>query len=326
MSGHDLRSFKVTVPDMSRYGRFFKAAQCNDAKVLPAEHTPAAGQTLPLKLLAKSSITCATIQQGMDLNMIFLHVDDNARARIDRLAEESGGSVLGIDLNVAQSIDANVINKWLCEVSDPKLIVVLNARAKNRDERRSFESMRRVAKFRGIDVHMTGDRTVEHVADQIVHRDEDLNAVATGSSVGKQIADLVQSEKMTRFERAEMDIPTLEEAMTAGNLSAEDAQQQIDWMKAQAVYVNNLYQVNIEFMADQGAHLMIRRIDRQPIHNWSHFQQIKNELLGEECEAIEIYPKVSRLVDDKNHYHLWGSRSPAYQFPFGIESRKPADA
>lgn len=255
--------------------------------------------------------------------MIFLHLDEDARTRIDKLAEESGGSVLAIDLNVAQGVDTNVINKWLSDVSDPKLIVIFNAHATNRDQRRSFEAMRRIAKFRGIDVHMMGDRTVDHVADQMVHKDADLNAVAPGSTVGTQIAELVKQEKMSRFERAEMDIPTIEEAMSAGNLSAEEAQQQIDWMKSQAVYVNNLYQVNIEFMADKGAHLMIRRIDRQPIHNWEHFQQIKNELLGEECEAIEIYPKVSRLVDDKNHYHLWGYRTPDHQFPFGIE--KPKD-
>ncbi len=257
--------------------------------------------------------------------MIFLHVDDNASDRVAKLAEETGGSVLTIDLGVARVIDPNVINKWLSEVSDPKLIVVYNAQATNRDERRSFEAMRRVAKFRGIDVHMIGERSVEHVVDQIVSTDTDLITVAPGSTVGAQVAELLQSEKMTPFERAEMDIPTLEEAMAAGNLNADQAQQQIDWMKAQAVFVNNLYQVNIEFMPDNFAHLMIRRIDRQPIHNWGHFQQIKNELLGEQCEAIEIYPKVSRLVDDKNHYHLWGSRSPEFKFPFGIEARSDDD-
>lgn len=258
--------------------------------------------------------------------MIFLHVDENARQRIDKVAEEAGGDVLGVDLNVAGTLDPNVINRWLGDVANPKLIVVLGAKAANRDERRAFEAMRRVAKFRGIDVHMAGDRSVDHVADQVVTKDADMSAVAPGSSVGEQIAQLVKSEKMTPFERAEMDIPTLEEAMTAGNLSAQEAQQQIDWMKSQAVYINNLYQVNIEFMPEEGAHLMIRRIDRQPIHNWGHFQQIKNELLGKECEAIEIYPKVSRLVDDKNHYHLFGYRTPNFKFPFGIDKPKSEDA
>ncbi len=253
--------------------------------------------------------------------MIFLHVDQGARQRIDGLAEASGGDVLGIDLNVAKGLDPNVVNRWLSDAADPKLIVILNARATNRDERRAFESMRRVAKFRGIDVHMMGDRSVDHIVDQVVQKDEDLSAVAPGSSVGEQVAALIKSEQMTPFERAEMDIPTVEEAMAASGLTHEQATDQIEWMKAQAVYVNNLYQVNIEFMAEQGAHLMIRRIDRQPIHNWSHFQQIKNELLGPECEAIEIYPKVSRLVDDKNHYHLWGYRTPDKQFPFGIEGQ-----
>ena len=255
--------------------------------------------------------------------MIFLHVDDNARQRIDKVAETAGGDVLGVDLDVAGSLDPNVINRWLSDVADPKLILVFNAKAGNRDDRRAFEAMRRVAKFRGVDVHMTGDNSVGHVVDVVVKRDEDMTA--SGSSVGEQVAKLIKSEEMTPFERAEMDIPTIEEAMQAGGLSEDQARQQIEWMKAQAVYVNNLYQVNIEFMSDQGAHLMIRRIDRQPIHNWSHFQQIKNELLGKECEAIEIYPKESRLVDDKNHYHLWGYRTPDKQFPFGIEGRSVKD-
>jgi hypothetical protein len=257
--------------------------------------------------------------------MIFLHVDDNARQRIDKVAQDAGGDVLGVDLDVAGSLDPNVINRWLSDVSDPKMIVVFNAKAGNRDERRAFEAMRRVAKFRGVDVHMTGDNSVGHVVDVVVKRDEDMASNASGSSIGEQVANLIRTEEMTPFERAEMDIPTVEEAMQAGNLSEDQAKQQIAWMKSQAVYVNNLYQVNIEFMAEQGAHLMIRRIDRQPIHNWSHFQQIKNELLGPECEAIEIYPKVSRLVDDKNHYHLWGYRTPDKQFPFGIEGRKDDD-
>ena len=41
------------------------------------------------------------------------------------------------------------------------------------------------------------------------------------------------------------------------------------------------------------------------IKDWRHFQQIKNEIAGEEREAVEIYPAESRKVDTSNKWHLW---------------------
>src|SRR5262245_53475080 len=40
--------------------------------------------------------------------------------------------------------------------------------------------------------------------------------------------------------------------------------------------------------------LSIKRIDKNPIHDWRVLQAIKNALLGEECEAVELYPAESR--------------------------------
>lgn len=254
--------------------------------------------------------------------MIFLHVDENAQSRIDKVASQAGGDVLGCDLNVADKLDPDVIAKGIADASDPKLIVVLNAKAANRDERRAFESLRRIAKFRGLDVHISGDRSLESVADQVITKDADLTPKAPGSGVGEQIAILIQSEKMTPLEKTEMDIPTVMEVMTASNCTILEAEQRVNWMKSQGVWVNNLYQVNVEYMPNDEAHLIIRRLDRQPIHNWSHFQEIKNQVLGKECEAMEIYPKVSRLIDDKHHYHLWGFRSPERSLNVGIEPRE----
>ena len=256
--------------------------------------------------------------------MIFLHLDDKAQERIHRVAGEAGGDVLGCDLNVAGQLDPDVIAKGLAGSKDPKMIVVMNAKATNRDERRAFEGLRRVAKFRGVDVHIHGDRSVEHIADQLVTKDEDLELDAPGSSVGKQIADLMAGEKMTPLERAEMDIPTVEEAMAAAGCSEDEAKAHIEWRKAQTVWVNNLYQVNVEYMRESQAHVIIRRLDRQPIHNWTHFQEIKNQVLGKECEAVEIYPKESRLVDAKHHYHLWGFRRPEGSFNIGFVDRDVA--
>jgi hypothetical protein len=35
-------------------------------------------------------------------------------------------------------------------------------------------------------------------------------------------------------------------------------------------------------------------------------QWIKNDVLGENVEAFEIFPAEGRLVDTVNAYHLWG--------------------
>jgi hypothetical protein len=71
--------------------------------------------------------------------------------------------------------------------------------------------------------------------------------------------------------------------------------------------------------------LSIRRNDRKAIHDWRHFQRIKNELVGPEHEAIELYPAESRLVDTSNQYHLWVLRDPKINFPFGFDERAVID-
>lgn len=90
---------------------------------------------------------------------------------------------------------------------------------------------------------------------------------------------------------------------------------------------NNRYQVIVREHADGplGAyvHLTIRNRDGSPRHDWRDFQRIKNELVGAEMEAVELYPAESRLVDTANHYHLWVFRN--YRFPFGLPAREVSD-
>ena len=40
-------------------------------------------------------------------------------------------------------------------------------------------------------------------------------------------------------------------------------------------------------------------------HDWRDLQRIKNEICGDEKEALEVYPAMSRLVDNSNQFHLW---------------------
>ena len=49
----------------------------------------------------------------------------------------------------------------------------------------------------------------------------------------------------------------------------------------------------------------ITAIDDTARHDWREFQQLKNYLVGEEWEGLELYPAESRLVDPSNRFYLW---------------------
>ena len=85
-----------------------------------------------------------------------------------------------------------------------------------------------------------------------------------------------------------------------------------------AAFRNNLYEVwayraihrDPESGEDAGPpliHLSIKRRDRLPIdyNRWRILQRIKDELLGEDVECVELYPRADRLVDTSHQYHLW---------------------
>ena len=70
-------------------------------------------------------------------------------------------------------------------------------------------------------------------------------------------------------------------------------------------YINDIYRVLHHDKNGPCERLSIRRLDGAPCNSWSDFQQIKNELLGPEVEAIQVYPAESRLLDTDNVYHLF---------------------
>lgn len=72
-------------------------------------------------------------------------------------------------------------------------------------------------------------------------------------------------------------------------------------------------------------HLSIKRLDRRPARDWRDLQKIKNQLLGEECEAMELFPAESRLVDTANQTHLWGYDDPNVHAPFGFPGPRVVD-
>lgn len=90
------------------------------------------------------------------------------------------------------------------------------------------------------------------------------------------------------------------------------------------VYINSRYQVSITRQLPKGegpelVHLSIKTLDKTAVHDWRDFQRIKNELIGPEEEAIELYPAESRLVDTSNQYHLWCFKG--VKWPIGFNER-----
>jgi len=134
---------------------------------------------------------------------------------------------------------------------------------------------------------------------------------------------------MQKLERATYGPPpdrhaSAREMMKAGKVSYKKALRAYDrWLNDQReheeVYMNDIYQVGVvRDTKSLWVHLSIKRIDKEIIHDWRDLQEIKNQILGRECEAIELYPAESRLVDSANQYHLWGSSNPEIRFPVGF--------
>ena len=85
------------------------------------------------------------------------------------------------------------------------------------------------------------------------------------------------------------------------------------------VWVNDLYVVHKSDVGNGWTELSIRRQDREPITDWRHKQQIKNQLVGEECEGLELYPAESRLVDTANQFYMWVRTEPGDRIPVGFD-------
>lgn len=112
-------------------------------------------------------------------------------------------------------------------------------------------------------------------------------------------------------------------------LSREEADRVIAEAVAGRWLKNSRYTVIVRrakvYQADWPAmiHLSIKRNDRLAPgpERWRDFQRIKDEIVGPEHEAVELYPSSERVVDTSNQYHLWVMTEPGVVFPFGLQDR-----
>ena len=115
----------------------------------------------------------------------------------------------------------------------------------------------------------------------------------------------------TTLERDENALKMHIENVTKMNETSDVSPLSQDALKIpEAMYVNSRYVVQVYDASEQLGipmkHLSIRNNENNHMaHDWRDLQRIKNEICGEEKEAIELYPAMSRMVDTSNQYHLW---------------------
>lgn len=95
------------------------------------------------------------------------------------------------------------------------------------------------------------------------------------------------------------------------------------------LFLNPIYQVEMQEIQcpppfGRTIYLSFKTRDKQPRHDWREMQRIKNELVGPEVEAVEIFPAEERLVDTSNQFHLFCFPELDFQdrhLPFGFKER-----
>jgi len=115
-------------------------------------------------------------------------------------------------------------------------------------------------------------------------------------------------------------------AMEVHGIDRQDAERFIKTTLSEPVFLNDTYQVSTRGfrLPDFGGdwvHLSIKRIDREAIRDWRDLQEIKNQLVGEENEGIELFPAESRRVDTANQYHLFVLKKKGQKIPIGFNER-----
>lgn len=135
-------------------------------------------------------------------------------------------------------------------------------------------------------------------------------------------------------------VESMVERFAPQGYTREDIERMFKDAERDVLFRNNVYQVAVrrygpgghfEVMTLTGSpypvgsmiHLSIKRIDRAKVgtERFAHFQRIKDDLVGADHEAVELYPAAERLTDLANQYHLWVLPSPLMRFPFGFKHK-----
>jgi hypothetical protein len=86
--------------------------------------------------------------------------------------------------------------------------------------------------------------------------------------------------------------------------------QPIELSEGESWWRNSFYTVfRKELQPEEGiegaVQLSIKRNDGKAIREWKHLQRVKNEVVGEEREAAEIFPPQSMVTSMDHEHHLF---------------------
>lgn len=93
------------------------------------------------------------------------------------------------------------------------------------------------------------------------------------------------------------------------------------------IYLNSRYQVHVQRhpshiqAGPDLVHLSFKRRDQGILVPYEDKLRIKDELVGPECEGVELLPAYSREVDMANQFHCWVIDSGIFRFPLGTRFR-----
>mgnify|MGYP001266712038 CR=1 FL=1 len=100
------------------------------------------------------------------------------------------------------------------------------------------------------------------------------------------------------------------------DLTDSEIRKQLSVESMAEIYTNSIYQVavyrgdeaddlvHVPELKGQCTWLSIKRRDKRPVNHWQDMQTMKNRLVGTECDAFQIFPAESRMVNTANQYHL----------------------
>jgi hypothetical protein len=83
---------------------------------------------------------------------------------------------------------------------------------------------------------------------------------------------------------------------------------QVDALMPDETWGNDRYTVNVHFLdgdRDGFVEVGVHNHNRTPHVPWRHLQQIKNEVMGADREAVQLFPADDRLVDTANEFWLY---------------------
>jgi hypothetical protein len=85
-------------------------------------------------------------------------------------------------------------------------------------------------------------------------------------------------------------------------------------------YRNNLFLVGVRpaEQPDGWLHLLVKRCDDSLAIGWPDLQRIKDEIVGPECEAVELFPANARLIHMGDTRHMWANPDPNDRLHVGM--------